>query len=184
MWLRAIGRIRFVYTRDIRVIGPSQPLDVVRDRERQTSCLGAIWTKETENIKKNPWSSALFEHSLYAFTFSDKERAGIRNAAFPSPSTADPLVGGSYKKRIVCYLSLCDEPKVHTIISQIITLLHVSTLSCHPQPSWNQYLAKLNQYLVLWTNKRTQIFHKLSHCYMFRHYRIILRQPEINTLPS
>jgi hypothetical protein len=29
-----------------------------------------------------------------------------------------------------------------TIISQIITLLHVSTLSCHPQRACNQYLAK------------------------------------------
>ena len=32
-----------------------------------------------------------------------------------------------------------------TIISQIITLLHVSTLSCHPQGALNQYLAKLTQ---------------------------------------
>jgi len=31
-----------------------------------------------------------------------------------------------------------------TIISQIITLLHVSTLSCHPQGACNQYLAKLH----------------------------------------
>jgi len=34
------------------------------------------------------------------------------------------------------------------------------------------------------TKKCTQLFHKLSHCYMFRHYRVILRQPVINTLPS
>jgi len=35
------------------------------------------------------------------------------------------------------------------------------------------------------TNKCTELFHhKLSHCYMFRHYRVILRQPEINNLPS
>ena len=34
------------------------------------------------------------------------------------------------------------------------------------------------------TNKCTQLFHKLSHCYMFRHYPVILRQPVINTLPS
>ena len=33
-----------------------------------------------------------------------------------------------------------------TIISQIITLLHVSTLSCHPQGAGNQYLAKLHNY--------------------------------------
>jgi len=33
-----------------------------------------------------------------------------------------------------------------TIISQIITLLYVSTLSCHPQEACNQYLAKLHKY--------------------------------------
>jgi len=34
------------------------------------------------------------------------------------------------------------------------------------------------------TNKCTQSFHKLSHCYMFRHYRVILKELVINTLPS
>jgi hypothetical protein len=33
-----------------------------------------------------------------------------------------------------------------TIISQIITLLYISTLSCHPQGACNQYLAKLHWY--------------------------------------
>jgi hypothetical protein len=33
-----------------------------------------------------------------------------------------------------------------TIVSQIMTLLHVSTLSCHPQGACNQYLAKLQKY--------------------------------------
>jgi len=33
-----------------------------------------------------------------------------------------------------------------TIISQIITILHVSTLSCHPQGDCNKYLAKLHNY--------------------------------------
>jgi len=37
-------------------------------------------------------------------------------------------------------------------------------------------------YFVLWPTN-AQSFHKLSHCYMFRHYRVILRQPAINTLP-
>jgi len=37
---------------------------------------------------------------------------------------------------------------------------------------------------VLWTNKCTQLFHKLSHRYMFRHYSVTLRQPVINTLHS
>jgi len=32
--------------------------------------------------------------------------------------------------------------------------------------------------------KNGQLFHKLSHSYMFRHYRIILGEFVINTLPS
>jgi len=64
--------------------------------------------------------------------------------------------------------------QMHTTISQIITLLHVSTLSCHPQAAFNQYLAKLHQYFVLWTKKCTPQFHKLSHCYIFGHYCAII----------
>ena len=36
---------------------------------------------------------------------------------------------------------------------------------------------------VLWPTN-AQLFHKLSHSYMFRHYRVILRELVINTLPS
>ena len=36
-----------------------------------------------------------------------------------------------------------------TIILQIITLLPVSTLSCHPQGECNQYLAKSHKYFNL-----------------------------------
>ena len=43
-------------------------------------------------------------------------------------------------------LLFCTMTNKRTIISQIITLLHVSTLSCHPQTACNQYLAKLHQY--------------------------------------
>jgi len=32
--------------------------------------------------------------------------------------------------------------------------------------------------------KNAKLFHKLSHSYMFRHYRVILRELVINTLPS
>jgi hypothetical protein len=34
----------------------------------------------------------------------------------------------------------------YTINSQIITLLHVSTLPCHPQAARNRYLATLHKY--------------------------------------
>jgi hypothetical protein len=43
-------------------------------------------------------------------------------------------------------LLFCTMNNKRTIISQIITLLHVSTLSCHPQGACNQYLAKLHKY--------------------------------------
>jgi hypothetical protein len=38
-------------------------------------------------------------------------------------------------------------------------------------------------YFALWP-PNAQLFHKLSHSYMFRHYCVILRQLVINTLPS
>ena len=38
-------------------------------------------------------------------------------------------------------------------------------------------------YFVLWPTN-TQLFHKWSHSYMSRHYRVILRELLINTLPS
>jgi hypothetical protein len=40
----------------------------------------------------------------------------------------------------------CTMTNKRTIIPQIITLLHVSTLSYHHQGACNQYLAKLNKY--------------------------------------
>jgi len=43
-------------------------------------------------------------------------------------------------------LLFCTTTNKHTIISQIITLLHVSTLSCHLQTACNQHLPKLHKY--------------------------------------
>jgi hypothetical protein len=43
-------------------------------------------------------------------------------------------------------LLFCTMTNKCTIISQIISLLHVSTISCHPQGACNQYLAKLHKY--------------------------------------
>jgi len=44
------------------------------------------------------------------------------------------------------FLLFCTITYKCTIISQIITLLHVSSLLCHPQGACNQYLAKLHKY--------------------------------------
>ena len=56
-----------------------------------------------------------------------------------TPSTADLLL----------FFTMTNEC---TIISQSITLLHVSTLSCHRQVACNQYLAKLHRYVKCSTN--------------------------------
>ena len=42
---------------------------------------------------------------------------------------------------------------------------------------------RVYNYFVLWPTN-AQLFHKLSHSYMFRHYRVILRELVNNTLPS
>jgi len=54
----------------------------------------------------------------------------------------------NFNTRTVHRLLFCTMINKCTItgISQIITLLHVSTLSCHPLGAYNQYLAKLHKY--------------------------------------
>jgi hypothetical protein len=47
----------------------------------------------------------------------------------------------------IFYFLFCTVTNKCTIISQIFTLLNVSTLQCHPQTVCNHYLAKLHQYL-------------------------------------
>jgi len=47
-----------------------------------------------------------------------------------------------------------------------------------------QYMYRVS-FIVLYSDQQMHIlFYKLSHCYMFRHYHIILRELVINTLPS
>jgi hypothetical protein len=44
------------------------------------------------------------------------------------------------------YYFLCYDQSIRNNFTKTITLLHVSTLSCHPQGACNQYLAKLPKY--------------------------------------
>ena len=66
------------------------------------------------------------------------------------------------------FLILHNDQQMHTIISQIITLLHFSTLSCHPLAAYNQYLAKLHKYL-----KRRCWSYNLLFCTMTNKHTII-----------
>ena len=52
----------------------------------------------------------------------------------------------AFQRHQLHFLLFCTMTKICSIISQIITLLHVSTLSCYPQTACNQYLAKLHKY--------------------------------------
>ena len=68
----------------------------------------------------------------------------------------------------------------------LLLLLLLLRLNCHPmavvltQVQTKQIRINIhkrnNTKNCTMTNKYTQSFHKLSHCYMFRHYRVILRQ--------
>jgi hypothetical protein len=54
--------------------------------------------------------------------------------------------------------------------------------------NWKEYIIStpvpwIFYYFVLWPTN-AQSFHILSHCYMFRHYRVIFREFLINILPS
>jgi hypothetical protein len=57
------------------------------------------------------------------------------------------------------------------------------SLTSHWQISTMPAPQTVTIYFVLWPTN-AQLFHKLSHCYMFRHYRVILRELLINTAPS
>ena len=53
--------------------------------------------------------------------------------------------------------------KMHTVITQIITLLHASTLLCHPQAACNQYFAKLHQYFIILYNEPTNAHNNFTN---------------------
>jgi len=80
----------------------------------------------------------------------------------------DLLCSVTARVTYVTYL-FCNMTNKCTIISQIITLLHVSTLSCHSQGARNQCLAKLDTYftnltfrgpyIVIYTYNKTNEMH-------------------------
>jgi hypothetical protein len=82
--------------------------------------------------------------------------AGSSNFSCPNASTVAAAEFGRASSRSERFLVGCKHLRVFfllcctmidrcTIISQIITLLHVSTLLCHPQAACNQCLVKLHQ---------------------------------------
>ena len=63
-----------------------------------------------------------------------------------SESSPEYFVPSQSLKSCVHLSLFCTKTNRCTIISQTITLLHVSTVTCHPQTAYNQYLANLHKY--------------------------------------
>ena len=84
---------------------------------------------------------------------------------------------------------------VHQFSSWILTHFAVKPSSDHfsvsvIRPKWQQciffiliYVPCILYYFVLWPTN-AQLSHKISHSYMYRHYRVILRELVINALTS
>ena len=66
--------------------------------------------------------------------------------------------------KIGFFFCFCAMTNKCTTISQLITLLHVSTLSSHPQGACNQYLAKLHKYFK-WNLHKTNVKHRNCKLY-------------------
>jgi hypothetical protein len=64
---------------------------------------------------------------------------------YPAKLISDACILQTNKQNVWFFL-FCTMTNKCTILSEIITLLHVSTLSYHPQGTCNQYLAKLHKY--------------------------------------
>jgi hypothetical protein len=54
----------------------------------------------------------------------------------------------------------------------------------HIKQERNYFIVFVFFTILYYDQQMYNFFHKLSHCYMFRHYRVILRQLVINSLPS
>ena len=96
-----------------------------------------------------------FKHALHSPFFFSSKCSLFHNANFFGVCIIHILYTGcaeikknnSGAKRVnalyrTYFTILYYDKQMHTIISQIITLLHISTISCHPQGTCNQYLAK------------------------------------------
>jgi hypothetical protein len=87
-----------------------------------------------------------------------------------------------------CFVKL----NVHNVVFEWNVAVNVRTLSLkHTVLTWavhdvrrGLHSATERRSILYYDQKTHKLFHKLSHPYMFRHYRVIHRELVINTLPS
>ena len=81
---------------------------------------------------------------------------------YHTPTCFDTIVSSSGSFVIntctVHLLLFCTMTNKWTIVSQIITLLHVSTLSCHPQAACNQYLYRASLIILYYAQQMHNYF--------------------------
>jgi hypothetical protein len=80
----------------------------------------------------------------------------------------------------------CTLPNKCTIIPKIITVLHVSTRSCHTEVACNQYLTQLHQYLVTWCAPRHTSLNTNTpiHNILLTALQLSISQKALGTLPE
>ena len=94
-------------------------------------------------IKVQINSDLLFVGYLYIMDLIKERKLDLIkiNQGLLEMQSANNCFGFYFNTCILHLLSFCTlDQQMHTIISQIITLLHVSTLSCHLQTACNHYL--------------------------------------------
>jgi hypothetical protein len=102
------------------------------------SCTGSSWRGLTSSIETN---SNVSSKTCVCAVFESCS-AGVHSAVL---NCLCPFQVNLKRDKKYFFL-FCTMTNKCTIISQIITLVHVSTLSCHPQGACNHYLAQLYSY--------------------------------------
>jgi hypothetical protein len=88
------------------------------------------------------------------------------NSQYRDYSILETYVQYYFNTCTVHLLLFCTMTKKRTIISQIITLLHVSTLLCHPQGVHSYYLVNLHKYVKCSCGSYNLKFKIISHRFM------------------
>ena len=106
-------------------------------------CISCRRCRVTRRSKKNSfWTAWPMHMGLIGY----QEMSLTTNLCYVlTEKREDSLCSVTVRVNYITYL-FCTLTNKCTIFSQIITLLHVSTLSCHPQGANNQCLVKLDTY--------------------------------------
>jgi len=141
-------------------------------------------------VKKRPTNPQLFHKLSHCYMFRHY-RVILRQLAINTVPSYTSISNAAVGNKIYYFVLWPTNAQLFHKLSHCYMFRHcrviLRQLAINTLPSYtsisNAAVGNTIYYFVLWPTN-AQLFHKLSHCYMFRHYRVILRQPVINTLPS